>query len=232
MCGMPVVIAPVGSITQGSVGVLEPERDHVVLPVGGPVDDRAIDLVFAEAERRAGSGSRAARGRRSPRRRAASVSAKVAQWSIGAVGDVVVARLVLDPARDLARERAPLLDAERLELGAQVRCARRAARAGAPRSPTPTRASPRWFRAARCARAPASRRSSATRRRPRRGARSSRRPPCGAPGADRRRRASRGEAAEGEQAHEEAHRACPSEGHHPLRIDANGRKVELSARNQ
>ena len=34
----------------GIVGLLEPERHHVVLPVAGPVDDRPEHLVLAESE--------------------------------------------------------------------------------------------------------------------------------------------------------------------------------------
>ena len=50
MSGIPVVMAPVGSITQGVVRVLEPQGDHVVLAVRAAHHDGSEDLVVGESE--------------------------------------------------------------------------------------------------------------------------------------------------------------------------------------
>ena len=136
MRGIPVVIAPVGSITQGSFGVLEPERDHVVLPVGRPHDDGAEHLVVAEAE--------LAQEVEGEQLEPVAVVAVVLERLLergpvidGAVGDVVVARLLLDPgARARARPAASARRGTRCTCCAASR-APRDRRAAAPRPPAP-----------------------------------------------------------------------------------------------
>ena len=84
------------------VGLLEPERDHVMLPVRAPEDDRAVHLVFTEAE--------TAQQVVAEQLEAVAVVAVAAEGLVErgpaidrTVRDVVALRDVLDPRGDLAR---------------------------------------------------------------------------------------------------------------------------------
>ena len=103
----------------GIVAILEPERDHVVLAVGAAVDDGAVDLAGIEAEvaqqvvgEQLEPVAVVAVGPEGLGRGGPAID--------GAVGDVVLLGLQLDPVGHLLRHLALALGPEALELGAET----------------------------------------------------------------------------------------------------------------